>query len=176
MQPGKAAGQGRFRRCRANATGDPASFAFSQEHEYLCCRPCADGYSTVSAKLKNLQSLASPLCALQYQALQALQQQQMQKQMLSQQILLQQQVSPIPSTATDEKAYTVTGFNRLHHLHMLALCDGTEMRLAPSCNLMSTCSHAGNDGRWSRREEAEGGVRWQFDDWLCQRCHAEGAL
>ena len=35
-------------------------------------------------------------CALQYQALQALQQQQMQKQMLSQQILLQQQACPAP--------------------------------------------------------------------------------
>lgn len=109
-------------------------------------------------KSEELQSLTSPLCDLQYQALQALQQQQMQKQMLSQQILLQQQVSPHPST--DEKAYTVTAFNRLHHLHMLALCDETEIQLGASCNCMSACSHAGNDGRWSRREEAEGGVRW----------------
>ena len=76
-------------------------------------------------KAEELQGLTSPLCDLQYQALQALQQQQMQKQMLSQQILLQQQVSPHPST--DEKAYTVIRFHRSHHLHILALCDETEI-------------------------------------------------
>ncbi len=51
MQPGKAAGQGWFRRRRANATGEPPAFAFKHEHEDVCSRPYADGNSYFSTSL-----------------------------------------------------------------------------------------------------------------------------